>query len=154
MQLNLPDEEKTEQLGKALAQSCPKSPFIVTLSGNLGAGKTFLARSFLRNLGVIDSIPSPTYTLCETYLISKNLRINHFDLYRLEDPEELELIGFREMISDRGSLIEWPERAGYFLPTPDLNIKLNWYSAGRHCKLISQTFKGKTWLSEFVWSDT
>ena len=154
MHLELSNEGKTQQLGEALAMSCPTSPFIVALSGDLGVGKSHLARAFLKKLGVIDSIPSPTYTLCETYHITKRLSINHFDLYRLEDPEELELFGFRDMISGQGSLIEWPERAGSLLPMPDINVILDWKDTKRECNLIAQTQKGEIWLSELIWSDT
>ena len=78
-----------------------------------------------------DAIPSPTYTLCETYLIDQKLTVSHLDLYRLEDPEELELMGFRDMLDGQGLLIEWPERAGPLLPNPDLDIHLTWHDEGR-----------------------
>ena len=154
MYLDLPNEEKTRQLGDALAKSCPGSPFLMTLRGNLGVGKSHLARAFLKKLGVTDTIPSPSYTLCETYHISENFFINHLDLYRLEDPEELEFFGFREMIAGHGLLIEWAERAGSLMPTPDLDVHLVWYESGRQCALTAQTLKGDTWLLELAWPGT
>ena len=130
MRIELIDEVMTSKLGKALAKGCPRSPFLVTLTGNLGAGKSHLARAFLRKLGVTDAIPSPTYTLCETYPIDQKLTVSHLDLYRLEDPEELELMGFRDMLDGQGLLIEWPERAGPLLPNPDLDVHLTWHDEG------------------------
>ena len=148
MRIELIDESMTRKLGKALAKSCPKAPFLVTLTGNLGAGKSHLARAFLKKLGVTDAIPSPTYTLCETYPISKKLTVSHMDLYRLEDPEELELMGFRDMLDGQGLLIEWPERAGPLLPVPDLDVHLIWHHEGRMCALSAKSKKGERWLSE------
>ena len=104
MRIELIDEVMTRKLGKALAKCCPQFPFLVTLTGNLGAGKSHLARAFLKKLGVTDAIPSPTYGLSETYSINQKLTVSHMDLYRLEDPQELELIGFRDMLDDQGLL--------------------------------------------------
>ncbi len=148
MRIELIDEVMTSKLGKALAKGCPQSPFLVTLTGNLGAGKSHLARAFLRKLGVTDAIPSPTYTLCETYPIDQKLTVSHLDLYRLEDPEELELMGFRDMLDGQGLLIEWPERAGPLLPNPDLDIHLTWHDEGRTCVVSAKSKKGEQWLSE------
>ena len=148
MRIDLVNEAMTRELGQALARGCPKIPFLVTLTGNLGAGKSHLARAFLQTLGVTDAIPSPTYTLCETYTINKKIHISHMDLYRLEHPEELELLGFRDMLDGQGLLIEWPERAGTFLPTSDLDVHLMWHNEGRLCVLSAKTDKGEEWLSE------
>ena len=148
MQIELIDESMTRKLGMALAKSCSEAPFLVTLTGDLGAGKSHLARAFLKKLGVTDAIPSPTYTLCEIYLISKQLTVSHMDLYRLEDPEELELMGFRHMLDRQGLLIEWPERAGPLLPTPDLDVHLMWHDEGRLCALSAKSEKGEQWLDK------
>ena len=88
MQVELIDESMTNKLGKALAKSCPEAPFLATFRGDLGVGKSHLVRSFLKKLGVTDTIPSPTYTLCETYIIDRKLVVSHMDLYRLQDPED------------------------------------------------------------------
>jgi len=146
MRIELIDEVMTRKLGKALATCCPQSPFLVTLTGNLGAGKSHLARAFLKKLGVTDAIPSPTYGLSETYSINQKLTVSHMDLYRLEDPQELELIGFRDMLDDQGLLIEWPERAGPLLPTPDLDVHLIWHDEGRMCVVSAKSNKGERWL--------
>jgi len=148
MRIELIDESMTRKLGKALAKCCPKAPFLVTLTGNLGAGKSHLARAFLKKLGVADAIPSPTYTLCETYVIGKKLSVSHMDLYRLEDPEELDFMGFRDMLDGQGLLIEWPERAGPLLPSPDLDVHLMWHDDGRMCALSAKSKKGEKWLTD------
>ena len=148
MRIELIDESMTGRRGQALARSCSEAPFLVTLTGNLGVGKSHLARAFLTKLGVTDAIPSPTYTLCETYLIRKQLSVSHMDLYRLEDPEELELMGFRDMLDRQGLLIEWPERAGPLLPAADLDLHLMWHDEGRLCALSAKSEKGEQWLDK------
>ena len=148
MRIELIDESMTRKLGKALAKNCLEAPFLVTLTGNLGAGKSHLARAFLKKLGVTDAIPSPTYTLCETYLIRQQLTVSHMDLYRLEDPEELEFMGFRDMLDRQGLLIEWPERAGPLLPAADLDVHLMWHDEGRLCALSAKSEKGEQWLDK------
>ena len=148
MRIELSDEVKTRALGSELALCCPTPPFLMTLTGNLGAGKSHLARAFLKQLGVKGVVPSPTYTLCETYSISTIMAISHIDLYRLEDPEELEFFGFRDMLDHQGVLIEWPERAGASMPLPDLDVHLMWYDEGRLCVLTAHTKKGQAWISE------
>lgn len=147
MRIELLDEAMTRKLGRRLAKSCPKPPFLVTLTGHLGAGKSHLARAFLQKLGVTDAIPSPTYTLVETYPISKKLTVSHLDLYRLEDPEELEFFGFRDLLDRQGLLVEWPERAGALLPEADLEVHLMWQDPGRLCVLTAHTEVGHAWLT-------
>jgi tRNA threonylcarbamoyladenosine biosynthesis protein TsaE len=70
------------------------------------------------------------------------------DLYRLEDPEELELMGFRDMLDRQGLLIEWPERAGPLLPAADLDVHLMWHDEGRLCALSAKSEKGEQWLDK------
>ena len=83
---------------------------IITLSGELGAGKTTFCRGFIQACGYQGSVKSPTYTLIESYSTSR-AEISHLDLYRLEDSEELDFIGFRDLLeTDSVLLIEWPER--------------------------------------------
>ena len=83
---------------------------VITLSGELGAGKTTFCRGFIQACGYQGSVKSPTYTLIETYSTTRS-DISHLDLYRLEDSEELDFIGFRDLLeTDSVLLIEWPER--------------------------------------------
>jgi tRNA threonylcarbamoyladenosine biosynthesis protein TsaE len=98
---------------------------IVTLSGDLGTGKTTLVRGLLRALGWTGPVKSPTYTLVEHYPVS-SLYLYHFDFYRFADPEEWETAGFAECFRDDAvCVIEWPERVGALLPAPDLAIALS-----------------------------
>ena len=83
---------------------------IITLSGELGAGKTTFSRGFIQTCGFQGAVKSPTYTLIESYATTR-ADISHLDLYRLEDSEELDFIGFRDLLeTDSVLLIEWPER--------------------------------------------
>ena len=85
---------------------------VITLRGNLGAGKSEFARAFIKSLAGQDTIvPSPTFTLLEQYLTPRGL-VSHFDLYRIDDPVELVELGFEEALSNSICLIEWPERLG------------------------------------------
>lgn len=129
----LPDEAATEALGAKLAQQIQTGT--VFLTGNLGAGKTSLTRGWLRSLGHQGAVKSPTYTLVEPYQLNGKT-IYHFDLYRLIDPEELELIGGRDYFDEQAlCLVEWPEQGQGFLPTPALVITLSSKDKGRQAKL-------------------
>ena len=103
--------EETEAVGRVLGASV-SGPVVITLTGDLGAGKTCFARGFARGLGVDEAYPvtSPTYTIVNEY--PGRLPLFHLDLYRLGGCEELEEIGYRDMIQEKGVLlVEWPERA-------------------------------------------
>lgn len=116
------------RLGGELA-ALARSPLVVTLTGPLGAGKTTLARAWLRALGHAGPVRSPTYTLVETYTLA-DTTVHHLDLYRIADPEELELIGIRDLAAIPAIwLIEWPERGTGILPPPDWQLVLD-YAAG------------------------
>lgn len=135
-----------QDLGGALAQACESSTRIY-LEGNLGAGKTTLARGFLRGLGYTGSVKSPTYGLIESYNIDSRV-INHLDLYRLSDPEELEFIGLRDLLDDDAILlVEWPEQGRGILPEPDLAIEIQHTPNGRSVDLQAHTEQGNTILS-------
>jgi tRNA threonylcarbamoyladenosine biosynthesis protein TsaE len=123
MQRYLDSTEATEQLGAELFKSVP-SKCLIFLQGDLGAGKTTLARGFLRAAGYNGTVKSPTYTLVEEYVVGAR-KIFHFDLYRVVDPEELEWIGIRDYFDqDSVCFIEWPDNGKGFLPQPDIIITL------------------------------
>ncbi len=106
----LPDPEATERLGRQLAAVLPAGG-VVFLQGDLGAGKTSVARGILRGLGVEGPVKSPTYTLIESYAVGQGRWVHHLDLYRLADAGELEWLGLRDLFTERSLvLIEWPER--------------------------------------------
>lgn len=130
MQKVLHNAEETEQFGGELHQILlPKS--LVFLHGDLGAGKTTLVRGYLRAAGYTGTVKSPTYNLVEEYTIAGQ-KIVHFDLYRLNDPEELEWIGINDYFNqDSVCFIEWPDRGKGFLPRPDTVITLAVQGAGR-----------------------
>jgi len=109
-------EPETREIAQELA-SILKPGDCVTLSGELGAGKSVFARALMRALGVTDeAMPSPTFAIIQEY-VGKDARIAHMDWYRLDCVEELEAIGVREyMQSPWISIIEWPERAPVLLP--------------------------------------
>ncbi|WP_414039263.1 tRNA (adenosine(37)-N6)-threonylcarbamoyltransferase complex ATPase subunit type 1 TsaE [Acidithiobacillus sp. M4-SHS-6] len=117
--------------GATLAQ-CIQVPAVIYLEGDLGVGKTTLAQGMLRALGVTQSIKSPTYTLLESYTTDSGLA-HHLDLYRLNEPEELEFIGIRDyLVTPALWLIEWPEKGEGHLPNPDLQLTLNIRSDAWH----------------------
>lgn len=121
--IHLKDEAATLRAGKALAAAIVE-PILITLSGDLGAGKTTLSRGLITALGHHGAVKSPTFTLVETYEIG-SLAVAHFDLYRLADPEELEFIGIRDYLD--GSmlcLVEWPDRGKPMLPDADLALEM------------------------------
>jgi tRNA threonylcarbamoyladenosine biosynthesis protein TsaE len=122
MEFIINSEAEMEALGARLAAQYPSG--IVYLQGELGAGKTTLVRGWLRALGYQGKVKSPTYTLIEPYDLSGR-SIYHFDLYRLTDPHELENLGARDYYRpDALCLIEWPERGGSLLSSPDLRITI------------------------------
>ena len=119
---------------------------IIFLSGNLGAGKTTLARGILRGLGYKEKVKSPTYNLIEVYKISK-LYLYHFDLYRFENPAEWEEAGFREYFNaDSICMVEWPEKAGELLPPADLKFFIHIAEAGRDVEIHAGTEAGRLCL--------
>ncbi len=115
------------ELGATLAARLPDNARVL-LDGELGVGKTTLARGVLRGLGFQGPVKSPTYTIVEPYEFSGK-RVYHFDFYRIEDPRELEFIGLDELVEQPGiKLMEWPQRAGDRLPPADFHVHIS--SAG------------------------
>nr|WP_245638646.1 tRNA (adenosine(37)-N6)-threonylcarbamoyltransferase complex ATPase subunit type 1 TsaE [Hydrogenophaga palleronii] len=126
-------EKDTEAFARRLAAAPAIAHATLTLQGDLGAGKTTLVRHLLRALGVQGRIKSPTYAVVEPHTAGGHaalpagqaLMVWHFDFYRFNDPREWEDAGFRELFASPGlKLVEWPERAGDFLPVVDLQIDI------------------------------
>jgi len=133
----LADEAATAALAERLQAALPERPagWTILLNGELGAGKSTLARALLRAMGHEGAVPSPTYTLVEPYQLS-GITVYHVDLYRVADPEELRYLGFNEL-DDGLRLIEWAERAPELQDQADLGIQLDYEGEGRRA-----SFKG------------
>jgi tRNA threonylcarbamoyladenosine biosynthesis protein TsaE len=148
MRLELADSEASAALGVALA-AAPR-PLWLWLQGDIGSGKTTIARALLQSLGVRGRIKSPTYALIESYVLPTGISAHHLDLYRIESREALASLGIRELL-DRNHwlLIEWPELAGNCLPEPDLALKLSINAdAGRTASIVARPELELTrWLS-------
>ena len=148
MRLWLQDAAATERLGLAMAETRPARG-IVHLHGDLGAGKSTLARAMLRALGVAGAIRSPTYTLVERYPLAGGDEALHLDLYRIADAGELEFLGV-----DVGEgalwLVEWPERGSTALPAPDLRVELVLEGLGRIAILWPESPAGQDWLARLA----
>ena len=122
-QFTLENENATRLLASQLAVLA-KSKDIIALKGDLGTGKTAFARAFIWALGGECEVPSPTFLLVQVYELS-DISIYHFDLYRIEDQEEVVELGIEEAFSSGISLIEWPERMGNYLPLDRLDVILS-----------------------------
>jgi tRNA threonylcarbamoyladenosine biosynthesis protein TsaE len=127
-------EDAMLMLGAELARDL-RGGDVVTLSGELGAGKTTLVRGVLSGLGFDGRVKSPSYGLVETYDVG-GLVVHHLDLYRLADPAELDFIGLDDLVgSESALLVEWPERAGGLLPEPDRHIQIELAGSSRQVEI-------------------
>ena len=144
MMFDLPDAAATGRLGAAVAEAL-RSGEAVCLSGPLGAGKSTLARALVRALTRPDEdVPSPTFTLVQFY-DGRGFPIAHFDLWRLERPEEAYEIGLDEALEDGAAVIEWPERLGGRLPADRLDIDIAMMDEGRTARLFAHgAWEGRT----------
>ena len=136
-QFTLNNEQDTARLAQALIQSVKTG--LVFLIGDLGAGKTTLTRYWLQTLGHQGAVKSPTYTLVEPYTI-QGQSVFHFDLYRLQDPYELELMGIRDYLeADNAlSLVEWPSKGEGILPEADVVIEITAQDEIRQVTITAQ----------------
>jgi tRNA threonylcarbamoyladenosine biosynthesis protein TsaE len=141
----LATEDDTLALGRALAPLLVPG-MVLHLRGDLGAGKTTLARGILQGLGHQGRVKSPTYTLVEPYQFSR-LYLYHFDFYRFESPQELDDAGLRECFGAHAlCLVEWPEKAGAKLPAADLTLAMYVAGSGRRVEVSAAGVAGKTCL--------
>jgi tRNA threonylcarbamoyl adenosine modification protein YjeE len=131
--LALPDLDATARLGGAIARGL-RAGDVVALWGGLGAGKTTLGRAILRALGVVEDVPSPTFTIVQSYDTTR-LVVSHFDLYRIKHPREMQELGFDDALLDGAALVEWPERAPEALPTDALHVRLGLADGARTARL-------------------
>lgn len=151
--LYLADPEATDALAALLARTQPEAA-VVHLAGDLGAGKSSLARAWLRALGVTGAIRSPTYTLVEHYpyadpRLPAGGKALHLDLYRIGDPGELEFLALDDAAATLW-LVEWPERGGPALPAADLRLALAVDGPGRRLELAADTPVGQDWLTRLA----
>lgn len=145
VQILLPDESSTRDLGRRIGERCDRS-LVLYLKGSLGAGKTTLTRGMLRGLGYDGAVKSPTYTLIEPYQLNGR-QCFHLDLYRLADPEELEYIGLRDLLTaDALVIVEWPEKGEGYLPRADMEITLEYEGKGRSAQLSALSPHGSVLL--------
>ena len=146
---HLADVAATESVGAALARAL-RGGMVVTLHGDLGAGKTTVVRGVLRALGFTGPVKSPTYTLVEHYPFSR-LYFYHFDFYRFADPSEWETAGLAEYFRDDAvCLVEWPERVAGLLPVADVDLALAHPASGRSGRdlsVVANTVAGEPCLA-------
>jgi len=143
--LYLAAESDTAALGAVIAASL-RAGDVIHLHGDLGAGKTTLARALIQALQPDARVKSPTYTLLESYELP-DFGLSHLDLYRISDPAELEYLGLRELAGDSVLVVEWPERGGASLPPPDLVIHLELAGDGRMANVEKWSTNGERLLA-------
>jgi tRNA threonylcarbamoyladenosine biosynthesis protein TsaE len=151
LSLTAADADATRAIGARLAGALLaaglREPFVIGLTGDLGAGKTTLVGGLLAALGHDGPARSPTYTLIEPYRLAGR-DVLHCDLYRLRDPEELEDLGLRDLLAASSILlVEWPERAGDRLPEPDLHLHLVYTESGREVSVAAGSAAGRQVLA-------
>ena len=148
MKVELPSQAHTEahaaMMAKHLSSAC-----VFVLRGELGAGKTTWVRAFLRTLGHDGVVPSPTYTLVEPYEVG-GVRLWHVDLYRLQDPLELEGLGLREMLDgDTVLMVEWPQRCPEIEAGADVRLDFlhGASESARHLEITAVSERGEVLLA-------
>jgi tRNA threonylcarbamoyl adenosine modification protein YjeE len=147
IEIALRDPDATDALGRLLAATLPAGA-VVFLHGDLGAGKSSLARALLRARGVEGPIKSPTYSLVERYATDVGEAL-HLDLYRIREAGELEFLGLDDVdAASRLWLVEWPERGQGSLPAADLAIRLEVAGTGRLATLIAGRDRVPAWWAE------
>ncbi|MDR2625938.1 MAG: tRNA (adenosine(37)-N6)-threonylcarbamoyltransferase complex ATPase subunit type 1 TsaE [Zoogloeaceae bacterium] len=148
-EIDLPDLAASQSLGKALA-ACLHPGLVIYLQGDLGAGKTTLARALLYALGHTGPVKSPSYALVEVYVVSR-LYLYHFDFYRFMSPEEFLDAGLDEYFrEDSICLVEWPDKAFGYVPPADLILSLHASGAGRRCVFAANGEEGRKCLTNLL----
>ncbi len=152
-----PDQDATQAFARELAGKAAIADALIELRGDLGAGKTTFVRHLLAALGVSGRIKSPTYAVVEPYCLvdglnhgpNKERHIWHFDFYRFNDPHEWEEAGFRDIFASPGlKLVEWPDKAGEYLPQADMVLAIEVLeNETRQVTLTAHAAIGKALLS-------
>ncbi len=143
MSLYLPDEAATIEFADRLHARLPAdiAGWTILLDGELGTGKSTLARALIRAMGHLGTVPSPTYTLVELYTLSRG-NVYHVDLYRISAEEELRYLGWNEL-EDGFRLVEWPDRAPALAAGADLRLQLSYENEGRRLELTGLSERGE-----------
>ncbi len=136
--------DETDKLGRLIAAAI-RTGDVIALEGDLGAGKTTLARAILRALGVVGEVPSPTFTLVQQY-DTPRLKVVHCDLYRIENPAEVDELGLEDALADGAVLVEWPERAPDRIPNDALTIRMAVVGEGDRAVQFSGPARWAQWL--------
>ena len=137
--VNVPTEEASAELAGHFARVI-QAPCVIYLRGDLGAGKTLFTRAYIHALGYEGYVKSPSYGLLETYEVAGRT-VLHLDLYRIEDPEELEYLAIRDLYDANTVLmVEWPDRGDSYLPAPDVVLEFGEKGESRfiNCRVFSQ----------------
>lgn len=143
------DEQMMLNLGSKLASVCVP-PCIIYFQGQLGAGKTTFTRGFLHGLGFKGRVKSPSYSLLETYSLQE-VEILHLDLYRIKDPEELEMLGVRELFHENTiALVEWPDMASDRLPLADIVCEIDIHQDERTVDIKPRSASGEKIMINFT----
>ena len=122
--INIADEAAMEAFAGRIADISGRGD-LIALYGNLGMGKSVFARAFVRHrMGAQEEVPSPTFTLVQTYE-GAEIPISHFDFYRLQQPDEILELGFEDAMADGTVLVEWPDRLGAYMPHDRLDIEIS-----------------------------
>ena len=138
---NVPDEAASASLAGRFA-SVLEPPCVIYLRGELGAGKTLFTRAYIHAQGFEGYVKSPSYGLLETYEL-EGQTVLHLDLYRIEDPEELEFLAIRDLYGpDTVLMVEWPDRGDHFLPAPDLVLEFGETDESRFIRCRPFTLRG------------
>lgn len=142
--ITIADEGAMEALARQISEICGIGD-LIALYGNLGVGKSVFARAFVRHrMGPDEEVPSPTFTLVQSY-DRAGVPIAHFDLYRIQQPDEILELGFEDAMADGTVLVEWPDRLGAYLPLDRLDIEIS-QGASTNARSIRVTGHGY-WLA-------
>jgi tRNA threonylcarbamoyladenosine biosynthesis protein TsaE len=143
----VPDEAASAALAERFAEVL-EPPCVIYLRGDLGAGKTLFTRAYVHALGFEGYVKSPSYGLLETYEVGGQI-VLHLDLYRIEDPEELEYLAIRDLYGDKTVLmVEWPDRGENFLPPPDVVLEFGETDESRFIRCLTFTSHGRALAGE------